>query len=48
MKGKNGQHLIIKVPVGTILKNADHEIIFELNEKKSYFISVGFSQYLTI
>lgn len=31
--GRGGQDLIIKVPVGTILKDLDNQVIFDLNEK---------------
>ncbi|RNA25618.1 mitochondrial ribosome-associated GTPase 2 [Brachionus plicatilis] len=39
MKGKSGQHLVIKVPVGTIFRSDNGHIIEELNEKKTMFVS---------
>ncbi|CAF0776776.1 unnamed protein product [Brachionus calyciflorus] len=38
MKGKSGQHLIIKVPVGTIFKSETGEV-HELTEKKPMFVA---------
>jgi len=39
MKGKNGEHLVIKVPVGTLLKDVNENIIFEMTNKNSKFIA---------
>jgi len=38
--GKNGKHSVIKVPVGTIIKNAEtEEVIFDLDEHGKQFIA---------
>uniref|UniRef100_A0A0K2TJW0 GTPbinding protein 5like [Aplysia californica] n=1 Tax=Lepeophtheirus salmonis TaxID=72036 RepID=A0A0K2TJW0_LEPSM len=37
--GKNADHLIIEVPVGTILRNAKREVLVELDKKGSAFIA---------
>ncbi|MDI6865090.1 MAG: GTPase ObgE [Thermodesulfovibrio yellowstonii] len=39
MKGKDGENLIIKVPVGTVVKDADtEEVLADLDEEGKYFI----------
>lgn len=38
MKGKSGEHLVIKVPVGTIFKSLDGQVVYDLSEKKSMFV----------
>ena len=39
MHGKNGEHLFIRVPVGTVLKDASTlEVVADLHHKKSKFI----------
>ncbi|NJD23384.1 MAG: GTPase ObgE [Melioribacter sp.] len=39
--GKNGQDIIIKIPVGTLIKDADtNEIIFDLDTDQKEFIAV--------
>ncbi|MDD3520209.1 MAG: GTPase ObgE [Actinomycetota bacterium] len=37
--GKNGEDLIIQVPIGTIIKNANKEILADLEEEGSEFIA---------
>ena len=37
-KGKNGQHLVIQVPVGTLVKDQDNNIIFDLTKDKEELI----------
>lgn len=39
MKGKSGEHLVIKVPVGTLIKDQNNELIYEFSQKKSQFIA---------
>lgn len=39
MKGKSGQHLVVKVPKGTIFKSEDGEFIQELDENKPMFVA---------
>lgn len=39
MKGKNGENLVIQVPVGTLIKNKNNEFVFEFNKNKSQFIA---------
>jgi len=39
--GKNGQDIIIKIPVGTLIKDADaNEIIFDLDSDQKEFVAV--------
>ena len=39
--GKNGQDIIIKIPIGTLIKDADtNEIIFDLDSDQKEFIAV--------
>ena len=39
MKGKSGDHLEIKVPVGTLLKDQNDVIVHDLCGQKSKFIA---------
>lgn len=39
MKGKNGEHLVINVPIGTLLKDENENIIHEMSHKKSKYIA---------
>jgi GTPase involved in cell partitioning and DNA repair len=40
MKGKSGEHLEINVPVGTIFRDTNSNILFELTENDSKHIAV--------
>lgn len=39
MKGKSGEHLVIQVPVGTLLKDKEDTLIHDLNHSNSKFIA---------
>ena len=39
MKGKGGEHLVVKVPVGTVLKTQDGQVCFDFKTKTSKFIA---------
>lgn len=38
-QGKSGEHVIIPVPVGTLVKNIDNELVGDLNVENSMFIA---------
>lgn len=35
MKGKNGSHLLVKIPNKTVFKNKLGEVVFEMNTEKN-------------
>lgn len=39
MKGKSGEHLVIKVPVGTNIKNEVNEILIEFTDHEEKYIA---------
>lgn len=39
MKGKSGEHLIIKVPVGTLLKDQNMELVKDLTENEMMYLA---------
>ena len=39
MKGKSGHHLCIQVPMGTIFKDINDEVVFEITQKEPMFVA---------
>lgn len=37
--GKNGEHKIVKVPVGTIVRNPNRKVVGDLDKEGSMFIA---------
>jgi len=39
MKGKSGQHLLIQVPMGTIFKDLNDDVVFEISQNEPMFVA---------